>query len=81
IHADVVRDGAVVILPVSNIVPGDIVRLRTGDLVPADGVVLEANGLQVNEALLTGEPFPAAKEVGPCAATQPAEAHNALFSG
>lgn len=81
IQADVVRDGAVVILPVSNIVPGDIVRLRTGDLVPADGVVLEANGLQINEALLTGEPFPAAKEVGPCASAQPAEAHNALFSG
>jgi Mg2+-importing ATPase len=81
IHADVVRDGAIVALPVSGIVPGDIVHLRIGDLVPADGVVLEAHGLQINEALLTGEPFPAVKEIGPCASTLPAEARNALFSG
>lgn len=81
IHADVVRDGAVIALPVARIVPGDVVHLRIGDLVPADGVVLEAHGLQVNEALLTGEPFPAVKEIGPCTTTQPAEAHNALFSG
>lgn len=81
IHADVVRDGAIVALPVSRIVPGDIVHLRTGDLVPADGVVLEAQGLQINESLLTGEPFPALKATGPCASTSPAEARNALFSG
>jgi Mg2+-importing ATPase len=81
IQADVIRDGAVVALPVSSVVPGDIVQLRTGDLVPADGVLLEAKGLQVNEALLTGEPFPAAKEPGACAAALPAEATNALFAG
>jgi P-type Mg2+ transporter len=81
IHADVVRDGAVVALPVSAIVPGDIVHLRTGDLVPADGVALEARELQVNEALMTGEPFPAGKSTEPCASTLPAEARNALFSG
>ncbi|HMM90352.1 magnesium-translocating P-type ATPase [Bradyrhizobium sp.] len=81
IHADVVRDDAIVVLPVSRLVPGDIVHLRTGDLVPADGVVLETHGLQINEALMTGEPFPTAKEIGPCPSTQPAEAHNALFSG
>jgi Mg2+-importing ATPase len=62
-------------------VPGDIVHLRTGDLVPADGVVLETHGLQINEALMTGEPFPATKEIGPCLSTLPAEARNALFSG
>ena len=81
IHADVIRDDAIVALPVSVIVPGDIVHLRTGDLVPADGVVLEARGLQINEAVLTGEPFPAIKETGPCASRLPAEACNALFSG
>jgi P-type Mg2+ transporter len=81
IHADVVRDGAIVALPVSSIVPGDIVHLRTGDLVPADGVALEARGLQINEALMTGEPFPALKEAGPCLSTILAEARNALFSG
>ena len=81
IHADVIRDGAVKTLPVAAIVPGDIVHLRTGDLVPADGVALEARDLQVNEALMTGEPFPASKSAEPTAATQPAEARNALFSG
>jgi P-type Mg2+ transporter len=81
IHADVVRDGAITALPVADIVPGDIVHLRTGDLVPADGVALEARDLQVNEALMTGEPFPAAKSTAPCASPLPAEARNALFSG
>ena len=81
IHADVVRDGAITALPVADIVPGDIVHLRTGDLVPADGVALEARDLQVNEALMTGEAFPAAKSTAPCASTLPAEARNALFSG
>lgn len=81
ILADVTRDGAIMALPVSGIVPGDIVHLRTGDLVPADGVVLEAHGLQINEALMTGEPFPAGKEEGPSPSTLPAEARNALFSG
>lgn len=81
IHADVVRDGAVVAVPVGDVVPGDIVHLRTGDLVPADGVALESRELQVNEALMTGEAFPAAKRTEPSASTQPAEASNALFSG
>lgn len=79
--ADVARDGAVVALPVSAIVPGDIVHLRTGDLVPADGVVLQSRDLQVNEAVLTGEPFPVGKSTDPCASTLLAEARNALFSG
>jgi P-type Mg2+ transporter len=81
IQADVVRDGAIVSLPVSELVPGDVVHLRTGDLVPADGVALEVHELQVNEALMTGEPFPASKTYTPCATTLPAEASNALFAG
>jgi Mg2+-importing ATPase len=81
IQADVVRDGVIVSLPVSELVPGDVVHLRTGDLVPADGVALEVHELQVNEALMTGEPFPASKTTAPCSATLPAEASNALFAG
>jgi P-type Mg2+ transporter len=81
IEADAVRDGKIVSIPVSALVPGDVIRLRTGDLVPADGIVLEARELQVNEALMTGEPFPAFKTNMPCAATLPAEATNALFAG
>ena len=81
IEADVVRDGRDMSVPVTALVPGDIVKLRTGDLIPADGIVLEAHELQVNEALLTGEPFPAFKSDVPCSATSPAEATNALFAG
>jgi Mg2+-importing ATPase len=44
-------------------------------------VVLDAHELQVNEALMTGEPFPALKTSAPCTATSPAEASNALFAG
>lgn len=81
VQADVVRDGADISIPVTALVPGDIVKLRTGDLIPADGIVLEAQELQVNEALMTGEPFPAFKTDAPCAARSPAEATNALFAG
>ncbi len=44
VHADVMRDRKQVEQPVSALVPGDIVLLRTGDLVPADGIVLEFGG-------------------------------------
>jgi Mg2+-importing ATPase len=81
IQADAVRNGADISIPVSALVPGDIVKLRTGDLIPADGVVLSAGELQVNEALMTGEPFPAFKSPAPCSSSLPAEATNALFAG
>ena len=81
IEADAVRDGTVMSIPVTALVPGDIVKLRIGDLVPADGAVLDAHELQVNEALMTGEPFPALKTSAPCTATSLAEASNALFAG
>jgi Mg2+-importing ATPase len=81
VHAAVRRDGRAVETPVEEIVPGDIVELAAGDLVPADGIILEAAGAQLNEALLTGEAFPVDKRPGPCAATEPPAAFNALFSG
>lgn len=81
VRADVHRDGKLVALPVEDVVPGDVVELRTGDLVPADGVVLEAHSVQVNEALMTGEAFPAAKSAEPSRSESPAEAANALFAG
>ena len=63
VHASALRDGRVVSLPVSRLVPGDIVRLAAGSIIPGDGRLVEANGLHVNEALLTGEPFPVEKRV------------------
>ncbi|QOZ78716.1 magnesium-translocating P-type ATPase [Bradyrhizobium sp. CCBAU 53351] len=81
IQADVVRDGKDATISVTALVPGDVVKLRIGDLIPADGIVLEAQDLQVNEALMTGEPFPAFKTDGACSASLPADATNALFAG
>jgi Mg2+-importing ATPase len=81
VRADVVRDRTPVALPVSQLVPGDIVLLRIGDLVPADGLVLNSENLQLDESILTGEPFPARKNNAPCAATDAEDAQNALFAG
>jgi Ca2+-transporting ATPase len=52
----VVRDGREAPLPATALVPGDVVRLAEGDQVPADGHVLDAAGLRVDQSLLTGEP-------------------------
>ena len=52
----VVRDGKIIEVPRRDIVVGDIVMLGTGDEVPADGTLLEAHSLQINESTLTGEP-------------------------
>lgn len=81
IHADVRRDGAAISIPVDHVVPGDVVELRAGDLVPADGIIIESRNAHVNEALMTGEPFPADKRAGVCDGTEPADAFNALFAG
>ncbi|MCA2211496.1 cation-translocating P-type ATPase [Jidongwangia harbinensis] len=62
--ARVVRDGHVVLLPAVELVPGDVVRLEAGDIVPADGRVLRSSTLETQEAALTGESAPVAKDAG-----------------
>lgn len=54
----VCRDGRFVDVRSDDIVPGDLVRIAAGDVVPADGELLEANDLQVDEAAMTGESLP-----------------------
>ena len=63
IKAAVLRDGSSKEIPVEEIVPGDIVILNAGDIVPGDGLVQESKDLFVDEAMLTGETFPAEKVV------------------
>src|SRR6266496_774684 len=58
------RDGQQQSIPVEIIVPGDVVMLSAGNLIPADGVVLETKDFFVNQAVLTGETFPVKKEAG-----------------
>ena len=55
------RNGAPTNVPASEIVPGDIVALASGSLVPADGRLILGRDLFVNQALLSGEPFPVEK--------------------
>ena len=60
----VLRDGQPLAVPVEEIVPGDVVQLAAGSLIPADSVLLEADDFFVNEAVLTGETFPVEKKPG-----------------
>ncbi len=70
--ATVLRDGAWKELPRAEVVPGDVIRLGAGDLIPADARLLEAHNLHVQEAALTGESLPAQKQaVSPGAAPVP----------
>lgn len=81
IRCTVRRDGKTVSVTAEEIVPGDVVELRAGGLVPADGIVLASRDAHVNQALLTGEPYPVEKRPGPSGAGNLAEAYDALFGG
>ena len=78
----VVRDGQARTLSLSEVVPGDVVTLCAGSLVPADGVLLQSNDCFVNQSMLTGESVPVEKTPGQSAldATLTQRLH-ALFMG
>ena len=61
----VLRDGRAVEIDAQELVAGDVVLLQAGDRVPADGRLLDATRLAVDESALTGESFPVAKRVEP----------------
>lgn len=81
LKAEVKRDGIFVQVPVEGVVPGDMIRVRAGDIVPADSRVVESNAFTANEAALTGEPYPIEKRPGTVKASNVGEASNALFRG
>lgn len=62
ITASVIRNKVKKEIPVEEVVPGDVIVVSAGDVVPADCLLLESKDLFVNEAILTGEPFPVEKE-------------------
>ena len=64
VHVQALRDGKSQEIPLPSLVPGDVVLLAAGDLVPGDGRLLEAKDFFVNQALLTGEPYPVEKKPG-----------------
>ena len=81
--ARVVRDGEVVTLKASELVPGDVILLEAGDFVPADARLVESFSLRAEESALTGESVPVEKDAGvqiePHAAL--AERRNMVYSG
>lgn len=78
----VIRDSREVIIPIRELVPGDIIVLREGDKVPADSRLIETINLNVNEAPLTGESIPALKDTSILPEDTPLpERRNMVFSG
>ena len=75
------RDGAPAMVPSTELVPGDLIALEAGDLVPADCRVLEAESLEVNQATLTGESEPAPKDPTPVTSTRPSEWTSLVLAG
>src|SRR6478672_8626628 len=70
VKARVRRDSALALLPAEELVPGDVVEIEAGDVVPADGRVLSAATLEVAEAALTGESLPVGKGIETVAAVE-----------
>jgi Mg2+-importing ATPase len=81
--AAVVRDGQDREMPIAELVPGDVVRLNAGDLVPADARLLDVKDLQVRESALTGESLPVEKAAHdlPEGKHAIADAGNSVFLG
>jgi Ca2+-transporting ATPase len=81
--AAVLRDGQESNIPARDVVPGDVVYLRAGDKIPADGRLIEAVNLQDDEAALTGESVPVEKQTEALAEGEPAVADrtNMVYAG
>ncbi len=82
-HATVCRDGKDIELPIKMLVPGDIIRLGSGDMIPAAVHVLSSKDLFITQASLTGEAMPVEKSAGPCfsAGDTDLELSNTCFLG
>ena len=83
VRATVLRDGRPQEIPIARLVPGDVVLLSAGDLIPADCRLFEARDFFVNQSLLTGESYPVEKHAGdlPTPAADLGRAANAVFMG
>lgn len=80
-QCEVLRDGAVARLAAEALVPGDVVLLAQGDNVPADCRLIEAFGLRVNRATVTGESRPRSCDAAPSAEELALDARNILLAG
>ncbi len=81
LKAEVKRDGVFRQIEVEAVVPGDVLRVRAGDIIPADALILECTALTTGEAALTGEPYPVPKRPAAGAAADSDDTSSALFRG
>jgi P-type Ca2+ transporter type 2C len=80
VKARVRRDGELTVIPAEELVPGDIVAFEAGDVVTADGRIIQVATVEIDEAALTGESLPVAKELGPVGEDAPlGDRHNMAF--
>jgi sodium/potassium-transporting ATPase subunit alpha len=77
----VVRAGAVRQVPAVELVPGDLILLAAGDILPADCRLVEAFSVRVNNATVTGESLPASRDAEPCDEPEPMHSRNTLLAG
>jgi len=76
------RAGVIESVLSEQVVPGDVIRLAAGSLIPGDGILLEARDFHVSQAVLTGETFPVEKRPGVVAVESPlVERSNCVFMG
>lgn len=81
VTATVTRGGEVIQVPADQLVPGDVVTLSPGDVIPADCRLIETVALEMDESSLTGESLPVAKSVAPTAAATVAERTSMVYEG
>ncbi len=82
IKCRILRDGKETDLPVENTMPGDIVILSAGDVIPGDSLIMESKELFTDEAAFTGETYPVEKNAGIVAIDTPlGKRSNSLFMG
>src|ERR1039457_6021728 len=80
-QAQVLREGKVARVPAEQLVPGDIVHLEPGDKIPADCRLIEAFGARVNNAAVTGESLPKAREADPSQLDDLIDSKNVVLAG
>lgn len=77
----VLRDGVARLLPAEDLVPGDVIVVSQGDNVPADCRLIEARGVRVNRATVTGESHPQSCDAAPSTTANCFESRNVLLAG
>ena len=80
-RASVRRDGRRIVIAASEVVPGDILLLEAGDRVAADGLLIKARNLLIDESILTGESVPVSKAPSPQQGDAPADDASSVLSG